>query len=116
MRLCIKGLTEERQRQYVNLIAKISVYLNHLFNSEYLKYDLWAMIPEGLSTTGVQGDNRTYGPFVIISGPPIGKGMTYDVLEEISTKICNTVPVNRVVYQLAGPPIQGKNRKKPPVA
>ena len=95
-----KGLTPERRKRYEKVIIGIAVFVNELLNSaEYQKYDLRAAIPEGIFSTGVQGDNPTYTPVVML----FGKFPGYDVLEEISTKIANAVPVNREAYQIAGP-------------
>ena len=58
------------------------------------KYGLWAeFFPEVLSV-GVQGDNRTYLPVVVLKGPFPG----WDVIERVSTEIPNMLPVNRVTY------------------
>ena len=78
----------------------IAVFVNELLNSEeYRKHDLKAAIPEGIFSTGVQGDNPTYTPIVLL----FGKFPGYDVLEKISIEITNAVPVNRVAHQIAGP-------------
>ena len=89
-----KGLTPERRKRYEKVIIGIAVFVNELLNSaEYRKHNLKAAIPEGKFSAGVQGDNPTYTPVVML----FGKFPGYDVLEEISTKIANAVPVNRGV-------------------
>ncbi|MBI4059706.1 hypothetical protein HY406_01440 [Candidatus Giovannonibacteria bacterium] len=94
-----KGLTPERRKRYAKVIVGIAVFVNELLNSEeYIKYNLKAAIPEGIFSTGVQGDNRTYAPVVML----FGKFPGYDILEDISTKITNAVPVNRVAHQISG--------------
>ena len=47
-------------------------------------------------SVGVGGDDRTYTPVLVLVGPFPG----WDILEEISTEITNTVHVNRVTYEL----------------
>jgi len=58
------------------------------------KHNLSAeILPEALSV-GVQGDNRTYLPVIVLKGEFPG----WDILRQVSTEITNTVNVNRVTY------------------
>lgn len=98
-----QGLSPVRRKRYEEVIVGIALFLYHLLtNNEYKKYQIKAGIPEGIFSTGVQGDQRTYAPVVMLFGPKISSGISYDVIGEISTKITNAIPVNRVVYNLGG--------------
>lgn len=97
------GLSEKRQKRFEFVAVLIASFLDHLAKSKkYKKYNLKFAIPEGLFSTGVKGDNRTYSFIVLIFGPKLGEGMTYEVLDKLSTEICNRVPVNRVAYCIGG--------------
>jgi GMP synthase PP-ATPase subunit len=49
-----------------------------------------------IQSVGVVGDERSYLPVVIITGPFPG----WDTLEVISTHITNELPVSRVAYEI----------------
>ena len=87
------GLSVERQRRYHALTEEIARRVTGIV----ARYHLLASVPEGIFSTGVQGDERTYTPIVML----IGKMPDYDVLEKISSEITNTMPVNRVVISIA---------------
>lgn len=57
---------------------------------------LYAEIPPNIRSVGVGGDERTYLPCVFLVGPFPG----WKILAELSTEITNTLPVNRVTYEL----------------
>ena len=62
------------------------------------KYGLKAeLLPEDIFSVGVQGDFRTYLPAVVLTGTFPG----WDVINQISTEITNTLPVNRVTYDIS---------------
>lgn len=50
-----------------------------------------------IQSVGVQGDNRTYTPVLVLVGLFPG----WEIIEAVSTEITNTVDVNRVTYELA---------------
>jgi hypothetical protein len=47
-------------------------------------------------SVGVQGDNRTYTDVMVLVGPHPGN----EVLAELVSKICSSLPINRVTYEL----------------
>jgi GMP synthase (glutamine-hydrolysing) len=65
-----------------------------------------------VSTVGVMGDSRTYEKVLALRAVESTDGMTaswfkmpHDALEEISTKITNSVKgINRVVYDISNKP------------
>ena len=65
-----------------------------------------------IKTVGVQGDNRTYQNTIAFRAVTSEDAMTaqwahlpYDLLERISSRICNEIPeVNRVVYDISSKP------------
>jgi GMP synthase PP-ATPase subunit len=61
------------------------------------KYNLLAELEIRVKSIGVQGDNRTVTPVIILSGPFPG----YEKLEEVSTTITNSLPINRVIYDIS---------------
>lgn len=69
-------------------------------NSVSSPWGFRAEIFENAFSVGVGGDERTYLPALCLNGPFIG----WEKLEEIAREICNTLPVNRVVYDLSGLP------------
>jgi len=60
-------------------------------------YGLHAEYLKGIRTVGVQGDDRTFTPTIVLCGPFPG----WDVLGELGTAIPNALPVNRVTYEFA---------------
>lgn len=61
------------------------------------KWNLKAEIFENIFSVGVGGDEGTYMPVVNLVGPFPG----HEIIEKISIEITNTLPVNRVTYQVA---------------
>jgi len=52
---------------------------------------------DGIQSVGVQGDNRTYTPALVLSGPFPG----YALLDLISRELTSRFHVNRVTFELA---------------
>ena len=63
-------------------------------------YGLKAEVLPDILSVGVQGDERTYLPVVILTGPHPG----YEVLSRLSLDITNSVPINRVMFESARKP------------
>jgi len=59
-------------------------------------HGLTAEILEGVRTVGVQGDNRTYLPAIVLRGKFPG----WDAIRTVSTEITNSLSVNRVTYDV----------------
>lgn len=70
----------------------------HGLNAEFL---------EGILSVGVQGDDRTYTPVVVLNGPHPG----WEILERLSSQISNETPVNRVTFEVATRPTTLSNRR-----
>lgn len=52
------------------------------------------ILPSEVMSRGVQGDEGTYTRVLVLKG----KNPGWDILQEISTKITNTIPINRVLF------------------
>lgn len=64
-------------------------------NNIATKYHLRAeLLP--VHSVGVQGDERTYRPVVVLIGPFPG----WDIIEKVSSELTNTLELNRVTYQI----------------
>lgn len=67
-------------------------------NEIVVPYELRAEIFEDpIRSVGVGGDERTYTPVINL----IGSFPGYEILAKISSEISNTLPINRVTFQLA---------------
>ena len=53
------------------------------------------ILPSDIMSRGVQGDEGTYTRVILLSG----KNPGWKVLEELSTKMTNLVPMNRVLFE-----------------
>ena len=75
-------------------------------------YGLRAEYLGNFSTVGVQGDDRSYTPTVVLIGPHPGD----EDLAALSRAISNNTPVNRVTFELAaaGKPLPFHTSLKPP--
>jgi GMP synthase PP-ATPase subunit len=60
-------------------------------------FGLTAEYLEGIQTVGVQGDDRSYTPTVVLIGPHPGD----EELAALSNMITNDTLVNRVTFELA---------------
>lgn len=61
------------------------------------KHGLSVEIPEDIQSVGVGGDERTYTPIAMLSGPFPG----WEVIAQVSSEISSTLPINRVTYEFA---------------
>lgn len=66
-------------------------------NAISLKYDLIAEFLGDTHSVGVRGDERAYLPVIVL----IGKFPGWDVLEQASTEITNSLEIGRVTYEFA---------------
>lgn len=54
------------------------------------------MMPKEHMARGAQGDEPTYTRMILLTGPNINQ----EVLMELSTRITNLVPVNKVMFEI----------------
>jgi hypothetical protein len=86
------GLSRERLERYELLLADIKRRVEEIISL----HDLTVDVPRGIFAVGVQGDERSYTPVVILRGQMPEKL----VLDKISNKISNTLPVSRVTFEI----------------
>lgn len=79
--------TKEEENQALEEIQKI--ISPHALMATFL--------PESIMSRGVQGDEGTYTRVILLSGSVYPD---YEVLQEISTKITNAIPINKVVFEI----------------
>lgn len=80
---------EADEKRPEEVLAQISrIVASHGLSAEYLP-DIFSV--------GVQGDDRTYSRVVVLVGPFPG----WDALAELSSRISNETPVNKVTFELA---------------
>ena len=104
----------EITRARLQILRHADATLERIIRRRYLYKDLWqafcVLLP--LRTVGVMGDKRTYEYVLCVRAVTSLDGMTadwakipYDVLEDISNIIINTVKgVNRVVFDISSKP------------
>jgi len=67
-----------------------------IINELVSQYDMRAEYLKGAMSVGVAGDDRTYTPVICLIGPWPG----HETLADLSTKISNATPINRVTFEL----------------
>lgn len=107
---CLGEITEEK----LDIIRESDAILREEVAKAGLDRDIWQYFTTlpNVQTVGVMGDERTYCHMVGIRAVTSIDGMTsdwaripYDVLDKISSRIVNEVPmVNRIVYDVTTKP------------
>lgn len=59
-------------------------------------HGLQAEIFEGINSVGVGGDQRTYTPVINL----VGAYSDWELLGTLAREIANTLPINRVTYEI----------------
>src|SRR5215212_2619672 len=113
--LAIRIVRAEVTRERLDLLRDADFILQEEIRAAGLYRELWqsfCVLPAGLNTVGVQGDERTYGHVIAIRAVTSDDAMTadwarlpYDLLERISARMVTELPaVNRVVLDLTSKP------------
>src|SRR5256885_6595380 len=100
---------------YTTLFRSADFVLQDEIRGAGLYRELWqsfCVLPAGLRTVGVQGDERSYGYVVVIRAVTSDDAMTadwarlpYDLLEKIASRMINEIPhVNRVTLDITSKP------------
>ena len=113
--LAIRIVRAEVTRERLDLLRDADFILQEEIRAAGLYRELWqsfCVLPAGLNTVGVQGDERTYGHVIAIRAVTSDDAMTadwarlpYDLLERIAARMVNELPaVNRVVLDITSKP------------
>jgi GMP synthase (glutamine-hydrolysing) len=113
--LAIRVVGGEVTRERLELLRDADFILQDEIRSAGLYRELWqsfCVLPAGLRTVGVQGDERSYGYVVVIRAVTSDDAMTadwarlpYDLLEKIASRMINEIPqVNRVTLDITSKP------------
>jgi GMP synthase (glutamine-hydrolysing) len=113
--LAIRVVGDEVTKERLELLRDADFILQDEIRSAGLYRELWqsfCVLPAGLRTVGVQGDERSYGYVVVIRAVTSDDAMTadwarlpYDLLEKIASRMINEIPqVNRVTLDITSKP------------
>jgi GMP synthase (glutamine-hydrolysing) len=113
--LGIRIVGGEVTKDRLEILRDADYVLQDEIRSAGMYRELWqsfCVLPGDLKTVGVQGDERTYGYFVVIRAVTSDDAMTadwarlpYDLLERIASRMINEIPqVNRVVLDITSKP------------
>jgi GMP synthase (glutamine-hydrolysing) len=113
--LAIRVVGGEVTKERLELLRDADFILQDEIRSAGLYRELWqsfCVLPAGLKTVGVQGDERSYGYVVVIRAVTSDDAMTadwarlpYDLLEKVASRMINEIPqVNRVTLDITSKP------------
>jgi GMP synthase (glutamine-hydrolysing) len=113
--LAIRVVGGEVTKERLELLRDADFILQDEIRSAGLYRELWqsfCVLPAGLKTVGVQGDERSYGYAIVIRAVTSDDAMTadwarlpYDLLEKIASRMINEIPqVNRVTLDITSKP------------
>jgi GMP synthase (glutamine-hydrolysing) len=113
--LAIRIVGDEVNKERLEILRDCDFVLQDEIRGAGLYRELWqsfCVLPAGLRTVGVQGDERSYGYAVAIRAVTSDDAMTadwarlpYDLLEKIASRMINEIaPVNRVVLDITSKP------------
>jgi GMP synthase (glutamine-hydrolysing) len=113
--LGIRIVGDEVTKERLEILRDCDFVLQDEIRTAGLYRELWqsfCVLPAGLRTVGVQGDERSYGYAIAIRAVTSDDAMTadwarlpYDLLEKIASRMINEIPqVNRVVLDITSKP------------
>jgi GMP synthase (glutamine-hydrolysing) len=113
--LAIRIVGDEVTKERLELLRDADAILQDEIRGAGLYRELWqsfCVLPAGLRSVGVQGDERTYGYVVVIRAVTSDDAMTadwarlpYDLLEKVASRMINELAqVNRVTLDITSKP------------
>jgi GMP synthase (glutamine-hydrolysing) len=113
--LAIRIVGDEVTKERLELLRDADAILQDEIRTAGLYRELWqsfCVLPAGLRSVGVQGDERTYGYVVVIRAVTSDDAMTadwarlpYDLLEKVASRMINELAqVNRVTLDITSKP------------
>ncbi|HYP48288.1 MAG TPA: glutamine-hydrolyzing GMP synthase [Thermoleophilaceae bacterium] len=113
--LAIRIVGGEVNRERLDILRDADAVLQDEIRSAGLYRELWqsfCVLPAGVRSVGVQGDERTYGYVIVIRAVTSDDAMTadwarlpHDLLEQIASRMINEIPhVNRVTLDITSKP------------
>jgi GMP synthase (glutamine-hydrolysing) len=113
--LAIRVVGDEVTKERLDILREADAILQDEIRSAGLYRELWqsfCVLPAGLRSVGVQGDERTYGYVVVIRAVTSDDAMTadwarlpYDLLERVASRMINELAqVNRVTLDITSKP------------
>jgi GMP synthase (glutamine-hydrolysing) len=113
--LAIRIVGDEVNKERLELLRDADAILQDEIRGAGLYRELWqsfCVLPAGLRSVGVQGDERTYGYVVVIRAVTSDDAMTadwarlpYDLLEKVASRMINELAqVNRVTLDITSKP------------
>ncbi|MFL5867102.1 MAG: glutamine-hydrolyzing GMP synthase [Thermoleophilaceae bacterium] len=113
--LAIRVVGGDVTKERLDILREADAILQDEIRGAGLYRELWqsfCVLPAGLRSVGVQGDERTYGYVVVVRAVTSDDAMTadwarlpYDLLERVASRMINELaPVNRVTLDITSKP------------